>query len=81
MSNVIAVAFMSVMIGSTAGQGAPTVAKETTIINGSQAMSVCRKMESNFHRGSITVDGETKISKEKFEGTVRRESSCITIPE
>lgn len=76
-----AVVFMTVMIGSQGtNYGAPTVQKETMIIDGTNSMSVCRRMESNFHMGSITVNGEVKVSSEKYgSNNVRRESSCTQI--
>lgn len=82
MASSIAVVFMTVMIGlpySTSGT-APTITKETTVITGSNAMPVCRRLESNFHMSNITTSGETKISIEETNIVrVRRESSCVQI--
>lgn len=83
MAGVIATVFMTVMIGSTSGDAAPVVTKETTVIQGYSSMMVCRKLESNFHQGALTINGETKTSStmKAMVGYVQRESSCTEIRE
>jgi hypothetical protein len=83
MASVAAV-LMTVMIGISGSNSRPPVpVKETTIIEGSSSMSVCRALEASFHIGAVTVDGERKISTEKYGTTgndiVRRESTCRQI--
>lgn len=82
MASSIAVVFMSVMIGISSGGNSrpPVPTKETVVIRGSNAMAVCRRLESNFHIGIPAVHGEVKISVEKYShDLVRRESSCSQI--
>ena len=84
MMSTAAVAFMTVMIGfSGSNSRAPVPVKETTIIEGSNSMSVCRALEASFHIGAITVNGELKVSTDKYGSTggdtVRRESTCKQI--
>ncbi|WDS62121.1 hypothetical protein [Pseudomonas phage D6] len=82
MASSIAVVFMTVMVGISGGSNSrpPVPVKETTVIQGSNAMAVCRRMESNFHMGVPAASGEVKISVDKYgSDMVRRESSCAQI--
>lgn len=81
MAGTAAVIFMTVMVGiSSNNSRPPSVAKETTVIEASNALPVCRALETAFHNAAITVHGETKVSVEKYDGdSVRRESTCKQI--
>lgn len=89
---VMKVIFTSIMIGFGGADNnghvapAPTVFKETVVLEGDNAMRVCRQMESDFHGGYTTKRGSGTYSTEEFEtgkgelrATVQRESRCSKV--